>query len=197
MHVGQPGGKLSMFGQLGGIGGEGCGSVGGIVGIVGSGDSGGVGGIVSNGRPSQVSMRRIRHVVGGTCERGGASNCGGGRIRPTIWRRHHIRKIVQWFEAVTGRPATKRPRHGSRCRRGRHRSWCRRHGELGSPCRHRRGRDGSWCRRGRHRSWCRRHGGRGSRRRGRHGRPCRRGSRRCTRLPISQELLDRSVSRGL
>jgi hypothetical protein len=77
----------------------------------GGGDSGGVGGIGSNGQPSQVSIRRIRHVVGGTCERSGAagaSNCGGGRIRPTIWRRHYIRKIVQRFEAVTGRPATKR-----------------------------------------------------------------------------------------
>ena len=77
-------------------------------GMDGGGDSGSVGDIVSNGQPSQVSMRRIRHVVGGNCERSGASNCSGGRIRPMIWRRHHIRKIVQRFEAVTGRPATKR-----------------------------------------------------------------------------------------
>ena len=75
----------------------------------GGGDSGSVGGIVSNGQPSQVSMRRIRYVVGGSCERSGASNCGGGRMRPMIWRRHHIRKIVQRFEAVTGQPAAKRP----------------------------------------------------------------------------------------
>ena len=47
---------------------------------------------------------------------------------------------------------------------------CRRHGELGSPCRRRRGAYGRRCRRGRHRSWCRRHGELGSRRRrGSHG----------------------------
>ena len=85
-------------------------------GMDGGGDSGGVGGIGSNGQPSQVSMRRIRHVVGGTWERSGASNCGGGRRRPTIWRRHHIRKVVQKFEAITGQPATKHP-SGSRDRR--------------------------------------------------------------------------------
>ncbi len=77
-------------------------------GMDGGGDSGSVGDIVSNGQPSQVSMRRIRHVVGGTCERSGGSNCSGGRISSTIWRRHHIREIVQRFESVTGRPATKR-----------------------------------------------------------------------------------------
>ena len=87
-------------------------------GMDGGGDSGSVGDIVSNGQPSQVSMRRIRHVVGGNCERSGASNCSGGRIRPMIWRRHHIRKIVQRFEAVTGRPATKRSSDSSDRRNG-------------------------------------------------------------------------------
>ena len=95
--------------QLGGDAGDG---------MDGGGDSGSVGGIVSNGQPSQVSMRRIRHVVGGTCERSGASNCGGGRIRPTKWRRHHIRKIVQQFVAVTGQPATKRPSGSRNSRNG-------------------------------------------------------------------------------